>query len=128
MQKKDDMWHSALQWCFVVPTIYIYIYIYRRYKSTMVPLRVDQSKHGMAVEFVSWDGKIKNLPVCKSQPNSFIWENKIHVPNHQPNKERCPGGQSHGRASGETCLILCGLAMHIDFTSVHSLKKKRLVP
>jgi hypothetical protein len=43
---------------------------------------------------------------------------------NQIKKDALDGGQSNGRASGETCLILCGLAMHIDFTSVHFLKKK----
>ena len=44
---------------------------------------------------------------------------------NQIKKDALDGGQSNGRASGETCLILCGLAMHIDFTSVHFLKKKK---
>ena len=46
---------------------------------------------------------------------------------NQIKKDALDGGQSNGRASGETCLILCGLATHIDFTSVHFLKKKRPV-
>ena len=67
----------------------LYIYNYILFGGTPTRLKNMSSSVGMIIPNI-WEHE-KNLPVCKSQPNSFIWENKNHVPNHQPDKERCPG-------------------------------------